>query len=64
MLVMISEYDVHKKYRNVSKNKKVMNINKNTIVLPVCNNAFYFHCSIFFEFLINLNLRFYHSFFL
>lgn len=31
---MISEYDVHKKYRNVSKNKKVMN--KNTIVLPVC----------------------------
>lgn len=25
---MISEYDVHKKYRNVSKNKKVMNINK------------------------------------
>lgn len=47
MLVMISEYDVHKKYRNVSKNKKVMNINKNTIVLPVCNNEFYFHCSIF-----------------
>lgn len=29
------------------KIKKVMNMDKNTIVLPVCNNAFYFHCSIF-----------------
>lgn len=44
MLVMIIvSSDVHKKYRNVSKNKKVMNMNKNTIVLLVCNNAFYFH---------------------